>query len=516
MTSENPNILIFMVDQLTAHVLNAYGGSVCKTPNIDALADRGVVFENAYCNYPLCAPSRFSMMSGRLPSRIGAYDNGAEFRASTPTFAHYLRRAGYYTSISGKMHFVGPDQLHGFEERLTTEIYPGDFSWTPTVSYEDLDQDDERRFSAGVSSVETVMDAAPKARSMQIDYDDDVVHHAIRELYVRARSTDKRPFMMTVSLTHPHDPYVITQEYWDRYTDDTIDAPRVPFIPLAARDRHSQSLYTHYGMDKTEISEPAYRRARRGYYGMISYVDELFGRLNTALQDSGYGNNTVLIFTSDHGDMIGERGMWFKKTLYEPAVNVPLIISHPGYGPGRVNAPVSLVDLFPTVLEFAGICQTDLQTPIDGRSLVAALNGTEEIAPILVEHIDGGTAAPRVMVRDGAMKFIFSPAYPNMLFDLVADPTELKNLAGEPAFADIEAHLLSLVQDNWDFDKLTEDVIADHAARRIIDEAQDQGRRESWDFAPRPLIQNTNYVRHGDRFPDLERRGYLPYPNSKP
>ena len=116
---DKPNIVLFMVDQLTAFVLSAYGGSVCRTANIDRLAARGTLFENAYCTYPLCAPSRFSMMSGRLPSRICAYDNGAEFPAAVPTFAHYLRLNGYYTCLSGKMHFVGPDQFHGFEDRLT-------------------------------------------------------------------------------------------------------------------------------------------------------------------------------------------------------------------------------------------------------------------------------------------------------------------------------------------------------------------------------------------------------------
>ena len=129
--SQSPNILLFMVDQLTSFVLSSYGGSVCQTPNIDRLAARGTVFETAYCTYPLCAPSRFSMMSGRLPSRIGAFDNGAEFTASTPTFAHYLRKAGYYTCLSGKMHFIGPDQKHGFQDRVTTDIYPADFAWTP-------------------------------------------------------------------------------------------------------------------------------------------------------------------------------------------------------------------------------------------------------------------------------------------------------------------------------------------------------------------------------------------------
>nr|MBX2868416.1 sulfatase-like hydrolase/transferase [Acidiferrobacterales bacterium] len=128
---QQPNIVLVMADQLTAFALSAYGNTVTKTPHIDAFAQVATVFENAYCNYPLCAPSRFALMSGRLPSKIAAYDNASEFPASIPTIAHYLRDAGYYAFLSGKMHFVGPDQLHGFEDRLTAEIYPSDFSWTP-------------------------------------------------------------------------------------------------------------------------------------------------------------------------------------------------------------------------------------------------------------------------------------------------------------------------------------------------------------------------------------------------
>ena len=177
-----PNILLFMVDQLTSFVLNTYGGDVCKTPNIDALAARGTVYETAYCAYPLCLPSRYSMMTGRLPSRIGAYDNGAELSAATPTFAHYLRKAGYYTCLSGKMHFVGPDQFHGFEDRLTTEIYPADMSWTSEPRETDHTANDNEAHGFGVSTIDTVKDAGPVARSMQIDYDEDVVHQAVRKI----------------------------------------------------------------------------------------------------------------------------------------------------------------------------------------------------------------------------------------------------------------------------------------------------------------------------------------------
>jgi len=506
-------MLLFMVDQLTSFVLSAYGGTVCKTPHIDALAARGVVFENAYCPYPLCAPSRAAMMSGRLASRIGAYDNGADFAASTPTFAHYLRAAGYYTCISGKMHFVGPDQFHGFEERLTTEIYPADMSWTPEPSFGDVAEDDEHAYEFGVSTIDTVRDAGPVARSMQIDYDEDVIHHATRELFARARGSDTRPFLMTVSLTHPHDPYVITQEHWDRYSDGEIEAPKVPPIDVEARDPHSRSLYYHYGQEKCALSDADYRRARRGYYGMISYVDDLFGRLMQALEDSGLAENTVVLFTSDHGDMIGERGMWFKKTLFEPAILVPLIVARPGRGPARVAAPASLVDIFPTLCELAGLDASDIKTPLDGRSLLPALNGAPLRGPVFVEHIDGGTAAPRVCVRDGDKKLVLSRAYPPQLYDLASDPLELTNLAntGDPD----EARLTQLAEQTWPLDTLPDDVIASQTARKIVDKALATGREEVWDFTPGPLTQNTNYVRRGDAFPAVERRGYLPYPEER-
>ena len=501
----SPNILLFMVDQLTSFVLNSYGGTVCKTPHIDTLAARSTVFEHAYCPYPLCAPSRFGMMAGRLPSQIGAYDNGAELPAATPTFAHYLRLHGYYTSIAGKMHFVGPEQYHGFEERLTTEIYPADMSWTPTPDFRDFNKDEEREYTFGVSTIDTVKDAGPVVRSMQIDYDEDVIHHAGRELYTRARSDDKRPFLLTVSLTQPHDPYVTTDEYWNLYSEAGIDDPQVPFIPVQDRDEHSQSLYYHYGQDKCELSESDYRNARRGYYGMISHIDALFGRVMQALETSGLSDNTAVIFSSDHGDMIGERGMWFKKTLFNPAIQIPLIIHHPQHAPGRVSAPVSLIDIFPTLCDMAGI--TDINTEIQGRSLLPALQGESVTGPVFAEHIDGGTSAPRVCVIDKQMKLTLSRAYPAQLYDLAADPLELNNLAGQNH--PDEARLTQIAESKWSLDTLLDSVIRSQTERKLVDSALAKGRQERWDFVPRPLEQNTRYVRRGDAFPEVERRGYL-------
>ena len=493
----SPNILLFMVDQLSAFVLRSYGGRTCQTPNLDRLTDRGTVFEQAFCSYPLCAPSRCSLMTGRLPSRIGAFDNGAEFAAAIPTFAHHARLAGYDTCLSGKMHFVGPDQLHGFETRLTPEIYPTDMSWTPDPL--------ANAPGFGVSTMDTVLDAGPVAGSMQIDYDEDVTHQAIRKLHALARAPERPPFLLTVSLTQPHDPYVSLPEYWALYEDVPIDPPQVPPIPPEARDPHSRSLYAHYSQDKAELTDQDYIRARRGYFAMISHIDALFGRVMTALEDLGFADNTVVIFTSDHGDMMGERGMWFKKTLFNPAIQVPLILAQPGGAAGRVAGPVSLLDVCPTILELTGTDLRDVPHPLDGHSLLPMTQGAARQGPVFCEHIDGGTEAPRVAVIDGAYKLVASRAYPTQLYDLNADPLEQSDLAGQGHPA--ETQLMARVEETWDLDQLHRDVIASQRARGLVDRALATGAETAWSANP---ADPAAYVRRGDRFPDVERRGYIP------
>ena len=187
MMDRMPNILFVQTDQLTIDVLNAYHRPLALTPAIDRLAADGLVFDTFYCNVPLCAPSRASMMTGMLGSRIGAFDNGTELPASVPTYAHYLRQAGYYTSLCGKMHFIGPDQLHGFETRRTSDIYPGDFAWTPDWSQSGFH---------GATDSRVLTDSGVCARSVQLDYDDDVTHQAVQEIFDCARRDDGRPFFL--------------------------------------------------------------------------------------------------------------------------------------------------------------------------------------------------------------------------------------------------------------------------------------------------------------------------------
>src|SRR5688572_12581591 len=222
-----------MADQLAAPALPFYGHPRVRAQHLSKLAAEGVVFEAAYCNSPICAPSRFSMLSGQLPTAIGAYDNAAEFPASVPTMAHYLLAGGYRTILAGKMHFIGPDQQHGFEERLVTDIYPADFAWTPNWLAGPTDK------PSGIS-MRNVTEAGVCVRSLQMDYDDEVEHFATQKLYDLARETDRPPFFMTVSFSHPHPPYTIGQEHWDRYRHEDIDMPAVPPIPVGERDIASQ------------------------------------------------------------------------------------------------------------------------------------------------------------------------------------------------------------------------------------------------------------------------------------
>ena len=240
MTTRSPNFLIVMADFMGALALPPYGNPIAKTPNITRLAEEGVVFQNAYCNYPLCAPSRASMMSSLLPSQIGVYDNGAEFPASIPTSAHYLRQLGYRCELSGKMHFVGPDQLHGFDERLTGDLVPADFGWMPPWR-----ESDHPRI--GPASSPSAMPAWPLA-PLGIDFDEEVAHRTVRRLYDFARDPEQQPFLLTASFIEPHEPFKTTRRVLGASTaTQEVGLPSVPLLDEASWDAHSRRLYEFDG-----------------------------------------------------------------------------------------------------------------------------------------------------------------------------------------------------------------------------------------------------------------------------
>ena len=494
------NFLLVIADQLAPQALPAYGNGVVRAPNLDRLAHKGVVFEHAYCSSPLCAPSRASFITGCLPSRIGVYDNGAELAASVPTIAHRLRALGYRTALAGKMHFIGPDQLHGFEQRLTPDIYPAGLNWipdwdAPTSHHLPWYHDMSSVFEAGVSEA-----------SLQMDFDEEVAFRSIRGIYDLARSDDGRPFFMVASFSHPHDPWEVPAAYWDIYKDATIDPPAVPAFADAALDPHSRRIREMCEGIGVEVPDDVVLRARRGHYAAISYVDSKVGLLLEALETTGLRDDTMVMFAADHGEMLGERGLWYKMTFFEPSAAVPLIASMPRtLAARRVSANVSLLDLAPTVVELAGGKHAQAGE-LDGSSLVPLLSGVDGSREdtVVAEYLAEGAVAPVVMIRRGPLKFIASPGDPDQLFDLSTDLHELVNLAADPVHSRETAAFRDEVAARWDLAGLRDKVVASQRRRRLISAALSVGAQSPWDYT---TSEDTGerYVRGSDFWTPFKR-----------
>ncbi|WP_114963386.1 choline-sulfatase [Tritonibacter mobilis] len=474
----SPNILIFMVDQLNGTLFPDGPANWLHAPNMKALAARSTRFRNCYTASPLCAPGRASFMSGQLPSATGVYDNAAEFASSIPTYAHHLRRAGYYTCLSGKMHFVGPDQLHGFEERLTTDIYPPDFGWTPDY------RKPGERIDWWYHNMGSVTGAGVAEISNQMEFDDEVAFHATQKIYDLARGKDDRPWCLTVSFTHPHDPYVTRKKYWDLYEDCDHLMPEVGDLGYDNQDAHSKRIFDANDWRNFDITDEDIRRSRRAYFGNISYLDDKIGEVMEALRGTRQDKDTIILFVSDHGDMLGERGLWFKMSFYEGSSRVPMMISAPNMAPGLVTDPVSNIDVCPTLCDLAGVSMEEVMPWTAGESLVSLGQGETRTTPVAMEYAAEASYAPMVSLRSGQYKLNLCTLDPDQLFDLDADPHERTNLANDPSHAEAYAKLKAIAAERWDLERFDADVRASQARRWVVYEALRQGGYFPWDYQP--------------------------------
>jgi choline-sulfatase len=511
-SAQPPSFLVLMADQLAASWLPAYGHPLVQAPHLSALAAAGTVFENAYCPFPLCAPSRSAMLTGRPASDVGVYDNAAELPATVPTLAHALRAHGYHTAVAGKMHFVGPDQLHGFEQRLTADIYPADVDWTPDWA-RPLD-----RPLPWYHTMESVLDPGVCAAAMQTDYDEEVCFHAVRKLHDMARHRPDQPFLMFVSFTNPHDPWEIPARHWARYRRSEIPDPAVPSLPLEVADPHSRRLRAMCRVDQAGLTGEQIRRARHAYFAAVSYLDERVGEVLGALDRSGLSERTTVLFCADHGEMLGERGLWYKMSFFEQSARVPLIVSMPGAPTRRIPEPVSLLDVTPTLLELAGLPADQVSPqprPSAARaavSLAAAVTGTGRgrapARPVVSEYHAEGVTAPSAMVRDGRFKLIRSLEDPDLLFDLEADPSELTDLSGCPEHEDTVRRLGASLDARLDLSAIGQRVLASQRERHLVSAAVARGVRPEWDYEP-VSDASRRYVRNRDDLYELQRRSRL-------
>jgi choline-sulfatase len=469
-----PNLLILMVDQLNGTLFPDGPADFLHAPNLKRLAARSARFANAYTASPLCAPARASFMSGQLPSRTRVYDNAAEFASDIPTYAHHLRRAGYYTALSGKMHFVGPDQLHGFEERLTTDIYPADFGWTPDY------RKPGERIDWWYHNLGSVTGAGVAEITNQLEYDDDVAHQATQKLYDLARGTDPRPWCLTVSFTHPHDPFVARRKYWDLYEGAPECEPPAP-MAYQDMDPHSRRLLDACDWTGMKITPDHIRRARRAYFANISYIDDKIGEILAVLDATR--QDADIVFLSDHGEMLGEHGLWFKMSFFEGSSRVPLMIAAKTFPAGKVLTPVSTIDLAPTLAALAGISMDEVAPWTEGINLIPVAAGGPR-PPVAMEYAAEGTITPMVALREGAWKYIRCPADPEQLYDVANDPAERSNLADDPRVVEVLQHFRTLADARWDLAAYDAQVRESQARRWVVYQALRNGAYFPWDHQP--------------------------------
>lgn len=481
---DRPNILLIMADQLMPQLTGAYGHQVVQTPHLNRLVEEGVRFDAAYSSCPLCAPARASLFTGRFVSRIGAYDNAATFSSEQPTLCHYLTIAGYETVASGKLHYVGPDQLHGFRHRLTADIYPASMEWTPTSRRAgEANYLDRRTHARGYA----LPNVGVRTWSKFLAYDAEAQYRALEYLHGRTLAPagpDAEPFFLTVSFHCPHDPFHVTQELWDLYEGQEIEIPTYPEDMAETYSAMDRWLNAYHGTDRIDIRRPESLTAlRRSYYGLVTWIDRKVGELMATLERTGLLDNTLVLFASDHGDMLAEKNMVQKRSFYEYSCRVPLIVRFPdGHGAGTTcGQPASLMDITPTLLDVAGI---DERMPMEGQSLLPCIEGGEADRVVFAESHTNGVYAPCFMARRGDFKYTYIHGEAPQLFDVRRDPDEWHNLAGRPEHAAVEEDLRGQVLATFDPEAIERDLVASLRNRAIVQEALVRNGTR-WEHEPR-------------------------------
>lgn len=472
MTPSSPNILLVMADQMTPFMLDACGGSGARMAHLSKLADTSVRFRQAYTPSPICTPARSCLMTGLHSSTTGCYDNGDPFPAFIPTFAHYLANAGYETVLAGKMHFVGPDQLHGFQCRLNGDIYPAGFHWSYPLPPEGDPDWQAFDFVAQYQA----KNIGP-GTSLELRYDDDTQARSLEYL----RTAPDNPWMLTVSFTNPHPPYIVPPKYWEMYKDADLPLPEYPADMDRFYSGFDRALRRWHGLERGDIRNREHLIAmRRGFAALAHYVDDKLGALLAVLEARGQRDNTVVVFTSDHGEMLGEKGLIQKRSFYEWSSRIPLIIDMPGAVPRDVDMPVSLLDLPATLADIAG---QDLLAPMQGRSLLPVLKGSDlPEAPVISEYHGEGIMRPSFMVRQGEWKLIWSQGSAPQLFHLGEDPGEWTNRATDPSCATILAELDSIVTGGrFDLERIGREVWDRLPMKEVVNRAM-ATNNTSWDI----------------------------------
>ena len=447
------NVLFILSDEHQRDILGCHGDPLVKTPNLDALAGRGTRFTNAYTPCPICVPARAALATGRHVHETGHWDNAHPYHGEVPSWHHRLRESGRNCTLIGKLHFRSADDDNGFtEEIMPLHVLDGLGDLLGMV----------RNPPAPRGNMPALAHEAGPGESSYTRYDRSIADAAAEWLKQRAAAENDKPWALFVSFVLPHFPLIAPEAFYDLYPLDHVPLPkltRAPDHPVLQAMRHCMN-YADY------FDEVTTRRAIAAYYGMVSFLDHNIGIVLDALEATGLASTTSVIYTSDHGDNLGERDLWGKSVMYEESVAVPLIVTGRGVPENAVCAtPVTLLDIFPTVLEATGTPTHADDADLVGHSLYAIAKGAEPSRAILSEYHAAGSITGTFMLRHGRWKYVHFAGYRPQLFDLEADPGETRDLALEPSWADALADCERELRKICDPEAVSARAFADQAAR---------------------------------------------------
>lgn len=429
------NLLIIMSDEHTRRMSGCYGHQIVQTPNIDRLALAGVRFDNAYCNHPICVPSRANFLTGRYTHETGNWDNAHPYIGTeAASWGHRLTESGHHVTSIGKLHYRYDHDPNGITESLVSmNVMNGEGDYFGSMRW-------NLRPSTAVPL--NISNSGP-GETEYIRYDTAVSNETVKWLRTKAANHNK-PWALFCSFVTPHFPFVVPEEFFNLYPPESVELP----IKWHQKDWTHHPYWDQVRPIRSgradNFSEEDVRRTIAAYYGLITFMDRQIGSVLDTLQDTGLAANTRIIYTSDHGEIGGSYGLWGKSCMYEDSVGVPLIVAGPDIPAGQYRRTnTSFVDLFPSILESVGVALLKEDADLPGQSIWPIAKGEEILDRIIFsEYHASMSPTGNFMVRDDRYKLIYyGPEYPPELFDLQEDPTELDDLGRDQAHAEVRDRL---------------------------------------------------------------------------
>ena len=472
---EPQNFLFILSDQHHRNTSGCYGHPLAHTPNLDRLAARGARFANAYTNCPVCVPSRASLATGRFVHQIGHWDNAFPYAGRIPSWHHRLRQQGHRIDSIGKLHFRSTDDDQGFSQEIDPlHVVDGIGDILGCIRDDPPRRDKHRQLTV-----------AGPGESTYLRYDASNADNAVR--WLGEHGNDDKPWTVFVSFVCPHPPYIAPPELYDLYPLDQLSLPPQwspddwPEHPAIAHLRRFFSV--HQGHDEEVV-----RRVTAAYLGACTYLDRQIGRVLGALEENGLSGRTRVLYTSDHGECLGARGIFGKFTLYDESAAVPLILAGAEIPEGKViRTPVSLVDCFPTAVEAVGAELMPEDEDLPGRSLWAIANESDRERTVFSEYHAVGSQRGSYMLSNGLYKYIYYVGGSPQLFDLKNDPDECNDLSNSPEHGSIILNFERQLRDLLDPEAIDQQARDDQRARvGSFGGEQAIRQRGAFDYSPVP------------------------------